>query len=230
MMNNLERLRQENPLVVCYTNDVVKNFLTNGLLSIGASPAMSEAPEEAKEFYKVGALLINIGTMTKANEQDILEIGKIANQQGTPIVFDPVAVGASSYRKAFCQKFLSEVKVSVIKGNASEILTLVDATTTMKGTDGKTDLDVVEIAKRAHEELNTPIVLTGKDDVVVQGGKVVKLSNGSPLLAKITGLGCLLGGIVASFLFREENPTLQVLEEAVSIYNIAAKLPKRINK
>ena len=64
---------------------------------------MSEAPEEAKEFYKVGALLINIGTMTKANEQDILEIGKIANQQGTPIVFDPVAVGASSYRKAFCQ-------------------------------------------------------------------------------------------------------------------------------
>ena len=192
---------------------------------------MSEAPEEAKEFYKVaGALLINIGTMTKANEQDILEIGKIANQQGTPIVFDPVAVGASSYRKAFCQKFLSEVKVSVIKGNASEILTLVDATTTMKGTDGKTDLDVVEIAKRAHEELNTAIVLTGKDDVVVQGGKVVKLSNGSPLLAKITGAGCLLGGIVASFLFREENPTLQVLEEAVSIYNIALKLLKRINK
>ena len=52
---------------------------------------MSEAPEEAEEFYKVaGALLINIGTLTKANEKDILEIGKIANQQGTPIVFDPV--------------------------------------------------------------------------------------------------------------------------------------------
>ena len=86
--------------------------------------------------------------MTKANEQDIWKL-VIANQQGTPIVFDPVAVGASSYRKAFCQKFLSEVKVSVIKGNASEILTLVDATTTMKGTDGETDLDVVEIAKKS---------------------------------------------------------------------------------
>ena len=97
----------------------------------------------------------------------------------------------------------------------------------MKGTDGETDLDVVEIAKRAHEELNTAIVLTGKDDVVVQGGKVVKLSNGSPLLAKITGAGCLLGGIVASFLFREENPTLQVLEEAVSIYNIAAEIAEK---
>ena len=196
--------------------------------SVSARAQRMKAPEEAKEFYKVaGALLINIGTMTKANEQDILEIGKIANQQGTPIVFDPVAVGASSYRKAFCQKFLSEVKVSVIKGNASEILTLVDATTTMKGTDGETDLDVVEIAKRAHEELNTTIVLTGKDDVVVQGGKVVKLSNGSPLLAKITGAGCLLGGIVASFLFREENPTLQVLEEAVSIYNIVFEIAEK---
>ena len=67
-------------------------------------------------------------------------------------------------------------------------------------------------------------MLTGKDDVVVQGGKVVKLSNGSPLLAKITGSRMFTGGIVASFLFREENPTLQVLEEAVSIYNIVTEI------
>ena len=53
MMNNLEKLRNENPLIVCYTNDVVKNFTANGLLSIGASPAMSEAPEEAKDFIKL---------------------------------------------------------------------------------------------------------------------------------------------------------------------------------
>lgn len=227
-MNNLEKLRHENPLVVCYTNDVVKNFTANGLLSIGASPAMSEAPEEAEEFYQVaGALLINIGTLTKANEADIIEIGKIANQQGTPIVFDPVAVGASNYRKQFCQKFLSEVDVSVIKGNASEILTLVDTTTTMKGTDGDTSLDPITIAKNAYVKLNTAIVLTGKDDVIVQDGKAVKLSNGSPLLAKITGAGCLLGGIVASFLFRETHPTLQVLEEAVSYYNIAAEIAEK---
>jgi len=224
-MNNLEKLRQDNPLVVCYTNDVVKNFTANGLLSIGASPAMSEAPEEAEEFYKVaGALLINIGTLTKANEEDILAIGKIANKQGTPIVFDPVAVGASTYRKQFCQRFLSEVEVSVIKGNASEILTLVDTNTTMKGTDGDTNLDPVTIAKKAYEKLNTAIVLTGKDDVIVQDNKVVKLSNGSPLLAKITGAGCLLGGIVAGFLFRETHPSIQALEEAVSFYNIAAEI------
>ena len=51
-MNSLEKIRQENPLVVCYTNDVVKNFTANGLLSIGASPAMSEAQKKQKSSIK----------------------------------------------------------------------------------------------------------------------------------------------------------------------------------
>jgi hydroxyethylthiazole kinase len=71
-MNNLATIRQQNPLVVCYTNDVVKNFTANGLLSLGVSPAMSEAPEEAEDFFKVAsALLINIGTLNKSQSQDM---------------------------------------------------------------------------------------------------------------------------------------------------------------
>ena len=58
-MNYLNKIRIENPLTICYTNDVVKNFTANGLLSIGASPAMSEAPEEAEEFYKSCTSAIN---------------------------------------------------------------------------------------------------------------------------------------------------------------------------
>ena len=178
MMNNLERLRSENPLVICYTNDVVKNFTANGLLSLGASPAMSEAPEEAEDFTRMAsALLINIGTLTRENEEDIIKIGKIANQQGTPIVFDPVAVGASTYRKNFCQRFLDEVNVTVIKGNASEILTLIDFNTTMKGTDSDSELDSVNIAKKAANTLNTAIVITGEDDIIAKNEKIIKLSN-----------------------------------------------------
>ena len=136
---------------------------------------MSEAPEEAEEFYKVaGALLINIGTLTKANEKDILEIGKIANKQGTPIVFDPIAVGASTYRKQFCETFLSEINVSVIKGNASEILTLVDSNTTMKGTDGETDLDVVTIAKKLMKNIKQQLLLQVEKMLLF---KIIKLSN-----------------------------------------------------
>lgn len=224
-MNNLEKLRNENPLIVCYTNDVVKNFTANGLLSIGASPAMSEAPEEAEDFYQVASgLLINIGTLTHNNEADLIKIGKIANQIGTPIVFDPVAVGASQYRKDFCKNFLNEVKVAVIKGNASEILTLIDNNTTMKGTDGDSSLNAIDIAKKAYQKYQTAIVITGKEDIVVQDDKVTKLSNGSPMSAKITGAGCLLGGIIASFLFRNQHPQQETLVEAVSFYNIAGEV------
>lgn len=61
----LDQIRTEHPLVICYTNDVVKNFTANGLLSLGASPTMSEAPQEAEDFYPVaGSVLINIGTLT----------------------------------------------------------------------------------------------------------------------------------------------------------------------
>lgn len=223
-MSNLETLRQNNPLVVCYTNDVVKNFSANGLLSLGASPAMSEAPEEAADFFEVaGGLVINIGTITEGRAKDMLSIARTANQKGTPIVFDPVAVGASQYRKAFSAQFLDEIDVAVIKGNASEIQTLIDSETTMKGTESADDLDVVDIARKAQETFNTAIVVTGKDDVVAHQGQVIKLSNGSPMLAKITGAGCLLGAVVAAFLQRETNPDADTLVEAVSVYNIAAE-------
>ncbi|AJC95559.1 hydroxyethylthiazole kinase [Staphylococcus hyicus] len=223
-MSYLSKVKYTQPLVVCYTNDVVKNFTANGLLSIGASPAMSEAPEEAKDFFKVtNGLLINIGTLTRQTGQDMLEIAKQANDLGVPIVFDPVAVGASRFRKDFCKQFLAQVDVDVIKGNASEILTLVDDQTTMKGTDSDSGMDHIKIACEAYKKYNTAIIVTGEKDVIVQNHQVIELSNGSPLLTKITGSGCLLGAVVASFLLSQKKPGIEVLIEAVSIFNIAAE-------
>lgn len=231
MMNSLNLLRENNPLVICYTNDVVKNFTANGLLSIGASPAMSEAPEEAVDMLTyANALLINIGTLTKAREADILKIAKTANQIGTPVVFDPVAVGASQYRKDFCATFLKEIDVTVIKGNASEILALMDTDTKMKGTDSDQDLDAITIAKNAYNLFNTAIAITGEVDVVVQDNQIYKLSNGSPLLAKVTGAGCLLGAVIASFLNKDNKVTIEMLLEAISIYNIASEQAEQNSK
>ncbi|MBI5975507.1 hydroxyethylthiazole kinase [Staphylococcus canis] len=223
-MHFLSQVRDAHPLVVCYTNDVVKNFTANGLLSLGASPAMSEAPEEADDFFKVtSALLINIGTLTNDRGEDMLKIAKSANTAGVPVVFDPVAVGASQYRKNYCKQFLNEIDVSVIKGNASEMLALIDDNATMKGTDSQDNLDVVEIAQKAHEIFQTAIVISGEKDIIAQNGHVVELSNGTPMFTKITGAGCLLGAVVASFLLGETQPSITQLEEAVSYYNIAAE-------
>lgn len=52
-MNYLNKIRIENPLTICYTNDVVKNFTANGLLSIGASPAQVKLPKKLKNFIKL---------------------------------------------------------------------------------------------------------------------------------------------------------------------------------
>lgn len=230
-MNSLNQLRENNPLVICYTNDVVKNFTANGLLSLGASPAMSEAPEEAMDMLTyANALLINIGTLTKAREIDILKIAKTANQIGTPIVFDPVAVGASQYRKDFCATFLKEIDVAVIKGNASELLALMDADTTMKGTDSDQDLDAITIAKNAYKQFDTAIAITGEIDIVIQDNKMYELSNGSPLLAKVTGAGCLLGAVIASFLNQDKKVTVDMLIDAISIYNIASEQAEQNSK
>lgn len=230
-MNSLNQLRENNPLVICYTNDVVKNFTANGLLSLGASPAMSEAPEEAMDMLTyANALLINIGTLTKAREIDILKIAKTANKIGTPIVFDPVAVGASQYRKDFCATFLKEIDVAVIKGNASELLALMDADTTMKGTDSDQDLDAITIAKNAYKQFDTAIAITGETDIVIQDNKMYELSNGSPLLAKVTGAGCLLGAVIASFLNQDKKVTVDMLIDAISIYNIASEQAEQNSK
>lgn len=223
MMNNLDKIKTIQPLIICYTNDVVKHFTANGLLSLGASPAMSEAPEEATEMLSVAqALLINIGTITKDRAKDMLEIAKIANKVGTPVIFDPVAVGASDYRKQFCKQFIEEIDIAVIKGNASEVLALIDDETTMKGTDSDVNLDAIDIARKALDQLQTAIVITGKEDIIAQDNKVIQLSNGSSLLTRITGAGCLLGAIVGAFLTEKGKVQIQQLEEAVAIYNIAA--------
>lgn len=67
-------------------------------------------------------------------------------------------------------------------------------------------------------------------DVVVQDNQIYKLSNGSPLLAKVTGAGCLLGAVIASFLNKDNKVTIEMLIEAISIYNIASEQAEQNSK
>lgn len=224
-MSKLKQIRENSPLIVCYTNDVVKNFTANGLISLGVSPAMSEEPDEAKEFSKAaGAFLINIGTITTDKAYDMKEYAAIMHEHGVPVILDPVAVGASLLRKTFCTTLLNDEVVDVIRGNASEILALIEEDTTMKGTDSDGYLDAVKIAKKAHQQLNLPIILTGKVDVIACNNKIIELHNGSEMLTKVTGGGCLLGAVVAAFLSNEKSIKIELLEEALSTYNIASEL------
>ena len=59
-MSYLDELRKQNPLTICITNDVVKNFTANGLLALGASPAMSEYQKDLEDFCQVPAGYLSI--------------------------------------------------------------------------------------------------------------------------------------------------------------------------
>lgn len=220
----INQVRQDAPLVLCITNDVVKNFTANGLLALGASPLMAIDQEELEDLIKhCGALLVNIGTLSSKVMPSMEYAVQMANKHSVPVVLDPVACGATDFRKQFCLHLINTYEISVIRGNASELKALVDEAV-MKGTDGDTSLDTVEVARLAGETYQTAIIVTGEVDGIFADGQLMKLNNGTPMLTKVTGGGCLLGAVVSAFIYNEVKPNAALLAEAVSYYNIAAEL------
>lgn len=224
----LNRIREDNPLIICITNDVVKNFTANGLLALGASPAMATEKKEMEEFLShAGALLINIGSIESGDIDNIKAAAAFANQHNVPIVLDPVACGASKFRKAFCLELLDMYDITVIRGNASELLALTGEAS-MKGTDADTNLSTEEVARNAYNKFNCAIIVTGEVDAICVDGKINLVQNGSQLLTKVTGGGCLLGAVVASFIYNETKPTLALLTEAMTTYTVASELAEKL--
>ncbi|MEW9051993.1 MAG: hydroxyethylthiazole kinase [Neobacillus sp.] len=220
----LEKVRAKNPLVHNITNVVVTNFTANGLLSLGASPVMAYAAEEAADMAKISrALVLNIGTLNPATIDSMILAGKTANEHNIPVVFDPVGAGATPYRTETAQKIMGELNVSIMRGNSSEIANVLGESWEMKGVDaGKANGDVVTLAVNSAKKLNTVVVITGKDDVVSDGTNTYLLSNGHPIMTKVTGTGCLLSSIIGAFAGVEKD-LLVASVAAVSFYGVAAE-------
>ena len=101
----LQKVREKNPLVHNITNVVVTNFTANGLLALGASPVMAYAPEEVADMAKIaGALVLNIGTLNSIEIESMIIAGKSANENGVPVIFDPVGAGATAFRTETAKK------------------------------------------------------------------------------------------------------------------------------
>ncbi|WP_411842622.1 hydroxyethylthiazole kinase [Salinicoccus sp. HZC-1] len=224
MMNRIDKLRETNPLVVCITNDVVKNFTANGMLAAGISPIMSGEKSEASDLMKVASgLLINIGTADTAKCELMDEMMEEANKNGVPIVFDPVGYGASEFRTSITDDLLNRHKVSLIKGNAGEMLALSGAESSLKGVDSTEKRDTLDIAKLVYRKFKVPVLVTGARDALVTDENVIMMANGHSLQGKITGSGCLLGALIAAFIGLEEYFDKEAVVDAASYYNLCAE-------
>ncbi|HGI3650083.1 TPA: bifunctional hydroxymethylpyrimidine kinase/phosphomethylpyrimidine kinase [Streptococcus agalactiae] len=216
----------------CITNNVVKNFTANGLLALGASPAMSECIEDLEDLLKVAnALLINIGTLTKESWQLYQEAIKIANKNQVPVVLDPVAAGASRFRLEVSLDLLKNYSISLLRGNGSEIAALVGEKQASKGADGGKVADLESIAVKANQVFDVPVVVTGETDAIAVRGEVRLLQNGSPLMPLVTGTGCLLGAVLAAFIgSSDRSDDLACLTEAMTVYNVSGEIAEKVAK
>jgi len=221
----LQKVRQDNPLIHNITNVVVTNFTANGLLALGASPVMAYAKEEVADMAKIaGALVLNIGTLDSVTVEAMLIAGKSANEHNVPIVFDPVGAGATAFRTDIARKVVAELDVQVIRGNAAEIANVIGEQWSIKGVDsGAGNGDIVSLAKKAANTLQTVVVITGKEDVITDGKETFVVQNGHPLLTKVTGAGCLLTSVIGAFVAVEEN-LLIACTAALVCYGVAAEL------
>ena len=144
-----------------------------------------------------------------------------------PAVLDPVACGAGAYRKKVSEDLIKNYKLAAIRGNAGEIASLVDINVASKGVDSAGVDNIDEIALAANAKFNIPVVVTGEVDAIAVNGEVITIHNGSTMMPKVIGTGCLLGAVLASFIGLEKGEELKSLEAAMLAYNIAGEMAEK---
>lgn len=221
---SLTRLRETRPLIHNITNFVVMNFTANILLAAGASPVMAHAENEVEEMVGFAkALVLNIGTLTDDWVEAMVKAGKKATNLGVPIILDPVGAGATTLRTNAAKRILAETRVSVVRGNASEILALAGAQAHTKGVDAADSVDqAAEQAIRMARELGVPVAITGPQDLITDGKRVIRVTNGHPLMGAVTGTGCGATAVIAAFCGVDPDPVIAAAT-ALAYYGLAGE-------
>lgn len=227
----IKQINAQAPLVHNITNYVVMNTTANALLAIGASPIMAHAIEEVEELVAISSsLVINMGTLSPQWVDAMILAAKEAKRKSIPFVFDPVGVGASSYRFSTAQKIISSAKPDVIRGNASEIMALAKITSKTKGVDStQATEEAIDAAKLLSTSLNNTVVISGATDYIISQDRISQVNEGSPLMAKVTGMGCTATSIIGACIAVEKDTHLAA-SLGMEIMGVSGNLAAKISK
>lgn len=233
MKECMDNVRKNVPLVHNITNYVTVNDVANILLACGGSPIMSDEPEDVEDITSVcGGLNINIGTLHQSSIEGMLLAGKKANELGHPVLLDPVGAGASRLRTDTALRIMKEIKLTVIRGNISEIKTLAYGSGTTKGVDAdvadavteETLNDAIAFVKNFARKTSCIIAVTGAIDLVSDGEICYVIRNGRPEMGKITGTGCQLSGMMTAYVAANQEKPLEAAASAVCIMGLAGEI------
>ena len=221
--DRLTGMRDRAPLVHNITNFVAMNVMANVLLAAGASPAMVHSREEVAEFAALSqALTVNIGTASTEWGLSMVEAARVMQKAGRPWVFDPVGVGATRFRQALSDRLL-DLHPTVVRGNASEIMTLAGLEGRARGVDaGDSVADAEQAARQLAGRTGGIVAVSGPVDYVTDGNRALRISNGHPLMGRITVMGCSLNGVIAAFCVDE--PALEATAAALAYYGAAGEI------
>ena len=222
---DLAAIRERRPLVHQITHYVVMNETANATLALGALPVMAHAVEEVEELAAVaGALVLNIGTLSKDWIEAMMLAAKAANRASVPVVLDPVGAGATKLRTETAKRLLAEIEIAVVRGNAAEVATLAGRQAEIRGVEsiGASDSGS-ELAKTAASALGCVVAVTGPVDPVSDGDRVVAVATGHELLSTVSGTGCMSSAITGCFLSVAPDRPLEAAAEALVAFGVAGE-------
>ena len=242
-------VREQTPLAQSFTNFVTINLVANAQLAAGGTAAMSYLPDDVIATAEIaGSNYINVGTLLPFFKDALPEIAQRLNYLDKPWVLDPVAAGIGRTRTAILQAFKA-APPTMIRANASEVIALANMwglnTETVGDASehrpaGVESVDDVESAtgaavalaqylteqhaKHSSHDASTrcAVAVSGIADLVTDGETVYRLPGGSAMMTKITGAGCSLGGVAATYL-AVSDPLTAALSASL-LYNRAGEV------
>jgi hydroxyethylthiazole kinase len=204
----LSTVRQRQPVVHAITNWVTASDVASALHAVGARPIMAFTPEEVKDIVSgADALVLNLGTPSPLRIESMLRAGHQAMMLGHPVIFDPVGVGASPFRMNASKRIVTELRLTVVKGNRAEIGFLTGRGGQLAGIDAVTGPeDLLTAAEHLSRTSGAVVAVSGPQDLIVFSGRKVIVENGHPMMARVTSLGCILTALIAAFAAVENDP------------------------
>ncbi len=201
-----EKTQRVKPVVHCITNFVTVNDCANMVLACGGSPTMAYDLREAEDIAeKADALVLNMGTVSDTDA--MILAGRKSNALHHPIIIDPVGIGGSRLRVDTFRRLSESMQFSVIRGNSSEIKAIALGASAIRGVDAaeadqireENINEIVSMAKSLSAKMKSVIIISGPIDIVANAERAYLVRNGHPIMAKVTGTGCMSTAMLGAF-------------------------------
>ena len=145
------------------------------------------------------------------------------HERRVPIVLDPVGAGATLYRTDTAKRLLDELDIAVLRGNSGEVATLVGVDAEVRGVESIGEAaDAAELAREAARSLGVVASVSGAVDHVSDGERVAAIANGDPLLAAVSGTGCMSTAVTGCFLAARQG-AFEAAAEALVAFGVAGE-------